>query len=223
VERFGLLYKYAKYITTGNSNHRRSQLYTDACHGKLDANELLTEIREKRNQEKLRAYPLIPFGADPAGEALSRYEFNRGFEKEPKQFGAQRRASEAMCDIDLVISVAHVGGVDPETSHSSIELRIAIAKELLALMSINNVTFAGAHAKIQGSLGEYSVHMGSGVVHQLGVGMLAVLPVHSQHRGRLFLPFADSDPKTAEIMSKLILFAEDKKIKDLSILMQINR
>jgi hypothetical protein len=526
-ERFGLLYRYAKYITSGNSSHRRSQLYTDACLGKLDANELLTEIREKRNQEKLRAYPLIPFGADPAGEALARYEFIRGFEKESKQFGAQRRASETkaarialrnlaltagysdvermvwslegakfesirhllepvslneavsvrlsvavgkpelicekngkplktlpkdldkdvrvaelktvikelrdqrirsiaslemamtersafsgtellglmqnpilsrlaealvwrcgdvvgfpkmsdseimlgdnigiepsaaslyiahpfdfrelgcwgalqrftlenglvqpfkqvlreyypvtddelseknisrryagnqvqpqrtlallkargwtvdyeeglqrvyykenliarmyamadwfspaeiesptletvgffsredgkpvdfadvppivfsetMRDIDLVVSVAHVGGVDPEASHSSIELRIAIAKELLALMSIKNVAFTGAHAKIQGSLGEYSVHMGSGVVHQLGVGMLAVLPIHSQHRGRLFLPFADSDPKTAEIMSKLILFAEDKKIKDPSILTQIN-
>ena len=77
-------------------------------------------------------------------------------------------------------------------------------------------------AKIHGSLGEYSVHMGSETVHQLGIGMLSVLPVHSQHRGRLFLPFADSDPKTAKIISKLVLFAEDKKIKDPSILMQIN-
>ena len=529
-EKFGLLYKYAKYITTGNINHRRSQLYTDACLGKLDANELLTEIREKRNQEKLRAYPLIPFGTDPKGEALSRYEFIRLFEKESKQFGSQRKASEekavrialrnlamtaeysdvermiwslegakfesirhlldpvnldevvsihlsvedgkpeivcekdgkslkslpksfakdervvelkavvkelrdqrkrsiqsletamtersafsisevlgllenpmlasivetlvwrcdgalgfpsvegkrislsrtgkdgesvsgtelfiahpfdfrefgcwsalqrhvlensviqpfkqvfreyypitedelaeknisrryagnqvqpqrtlallktcgwtvdyeeglqrvyyrenliarmyamadwfspseiesptleivrffnresgepvelslvppivfseTMRDIDLVVSVAHVGGVDPEASYSSIELRIAIAVELLPLMSISNVKFSGAHAKIHGNLGEYSVHMGSGTVHQIGIGVISVLPIHSQHRGRLFLPFADSDPKTAEIMSKLILFAEDKKIKDPSILTQMNR
>ena len=47
------------------------------------------------------------------------------------------------------------------------------------------------------------------------------MPVHSQHRGRIFLPFVDEDPKTAEIMSKIILFAEDTKIKDPFILDQI--
>jgi hypothetical protein len=51
--------------------------------------------------------------------------------------------------------------------------------------------------------------------------MVAVLPVHSQARGRIFLPFADDDPKTAEIMSKILLLAEDKKIKDPGILKQI--
>lgn len=39
-----------------------------------------------------------------------------------------------------------------------------------------------------------------------------------QARGRIFLPFADDDPKTAEIMSKILLLAEDQKIKDPSIL-----
>ena len=38
--------------------------------------------------------------------------------------------SETMRDIDLVVSVAHIGGVDPETSHSTVEMRIAIATEL---------------------------------------------------------------------------------------------
>lgn len=51
--------------------------------------------------------------------------------------------------------------------------------------------------------------------------MIFVIPVHSQHRGRIFLPFVDDDPKTAEIMSKILLFAEDKKIKDPKILSQI--
>ena len=51
--------------------------------------------------------------------------------------------------------------------------------------------------------------------------MINILPVHSQKRGRIFLPFVDEDPKTAEIMSKIVLLAEDKKIKDPSILDQI--
>ena len=51
--------------------------------------------------------------------------------------------------------------------------------------------------------------------------MIAILPVHSQQRGRIFLPFADDDPKTAEIMSKIILLCDDQKIKDPNILRQL--
>ena len=129
--------------------------------------------------------------------------------------------SETMRDIDLVVSVAHVGGVDPEASHSTVEMRVAIAAELLRFLKLHNVSWLSAHAKIQGNLGSYAVHMGSGVVHAEGRGMIAILPVHSQARGRIFLPFADDDPKTAEIMSKIILLAEDSKIKDPTILNQI--
>ena len=129
--------------------------------------------------------------------------------------------SETMRDIDLVVSVAHAGGVDPEASHSTVEMRIAIARELLSMLVVSNVSFQTAHAQIKGGFGEYSVHMGSGVIHKSGTGMIAVLPVHSQARGRIFLPFADDDPKTAEILSKILLFADDKKIKDPGILEQL--
>ncbi len=126
--------------------------------------------------------------------------------------------SEVMRDIDLVVSTAHAGGVDPEASHSTVEMRTAIATELLALLKVENVIIEGNHAHIKGSMGEYSVHMGSGVAHKKGVGALNIIPIHSQSRGRLFLPFADSDPRTAEIMAKILLLAEDQKIKDPSIL-----
>ncbi|WP_157243992.1 hypothetical protein, partial [Paenibacillus elgii] len=103
-------------------------------------------------------------------------------------------------------------------SHSTVEMRTAIAQELLMLLKVGNVRLEGSHAHVAGQLGEYTVHMGSGIVHKKGTGALTILPVHSQSRGRLFLPFADSDPRTAEIMSKLLLLAEDSKIKDPSIL-----
>jgi len=48
--------------------------------------------------------------------------------------------------------------------------------------------------------------------------MLFIVPVHSQHRGRLFLPFADDDPKTAEVLSKVLMLGRDKEIMDPSIL-----
>ena len=126
--------------------------------------------------------------------------------------------SETMRDLDLMVSTSYVGGVDPESSHSTVEMRIAIAKELTGMLSLSNVSFLDRHAKIEGKLGEYSVHMGSGVVHVKAKGMLPIVPVHSQHRGRIFLPFADDDPKTAEIMTKILLLANDQKIKDPEIL-----
>ena len=131
--------------------------------------------------------------------------------------------SEVMRDIDLMVSVAHVGGFDPEASLSTIDMRLSIARELLHLLKVFNVELKDTHALIKGSLGEYSVHLGSGVVHKSGTGMINItaLPGHMQTQGRIFLPFADSDPKTAEIMSEILLFAEDAKIKDPSILEQL--
>ena len=131
--------------------------------------------------------------------------------------------SEVMRDVDLAVSVAHAGGIDPEASHSTIEMRTALLTFTLPLFRLTNVEIRGSHAIIHGSLADYSVHLGSGVVHQIGGTMLSVLPVHSQHRGKLFLPCADDDPKTAEILSKVLLFAEDEKIKDPSILEQIQK
>ncbi|MBP5355030.1 MAG: DUF4132 domain-containing protein [Lachnospiraceae bacterium] len=131
--------------------------------------------------------------------------------------------SEVMRDVDLAVSVAHAGGVDPEASHSTVELRRAVCEFTLPLFGLTNVTFEKNHALITGGLADYSVHLGSGVVHIQGGPMINVLPVHSQHRGRLFLPFVDDDPKTAQIISEILLFAEDKKIADPFILQQIKR
>ncbi|QYR54896.1 DUF4132 domain-containing protein [Fusobacterium hwasookii] len=129
--------------------------------------------------------------------------------------------SEVMRDIDLVVSVAHVGDVDPEASQSTIEMRRAIVEFNAKLFKLKNVTFTESHALIKGTRAEYSIHLGSGVIHQKAGATIEVLPVHSQHRGRIFLPFIDEDPKTAEIMAKVLLFAQDEKIKDIFILEQI--
>lgn len=89
------------------------------------------------------------------------------------------------------------------------------------LFGLTNVTFEGTHAYIKGTLGNYNVQLGSGVIHRESGGMVNILPVHSQHRGKIFLPFIDEDPKTAEILSKILLLAEDRKIKDPYILQQL--
>ncbi|MFC2424302.1 MAG: DUF5724 domain-containing protein [Fusobacterium polymorphum] len=129
--------------------------------------------------------------------------------------------TEVMRDLDLVVSVAHIGDVDPEASHSTIEMRKAIIEFNCKLFKLKNVTFTENHALIKGERAEYSIHLGSGLIHQKAGSAISVLPVHSQHRGRVFLPFIDDDPKTAEIMAKVLLFAQDDKIKDVFILEQI--
>jgi hypothetical protein len=129
--------------------------------------------------------------------------------------------SETMRDVDLVVSVAHAGGVDPEATASTVEMRAALVRETARLMKLDNVGFAGSHVLIDGKLGEYSLHLGSGTVHRRPGGALCIIPVGSQHRGRLFLPFADDDPKTAEVVSKVLLLARDHEIKDPTILEQI--
>ncbi len=135
----------------------------------------------------------------------------------------ERLFSEIMRDVDLAVSVAHVGGVDPETSHSTVEMRAALLRFTLPLFRLNNVDIIGSHAHITGTRADYTLHLGSGVVHQKGGSMLSILPVHSQQRGRLFLPFADDDPRTAEILSKVLLLAEDANLKDPTILAQLNQ
>jgi hypothetical protein len=132
-----------------------------------------------------------------------------------------RLFSEVMRDVDLMVSVAHMGGVDPEASASTIEMRQNLIRETCRLLKLTNVRFEGNHALIDGELATYSVHLGSAVVHRQPGGFLCIVPVHAQHRGRLFLPFADDDPRTAEALSKVLLLAKDTEIRDPSILEQI--
>ena len=129
--------------------------------------------------------------------------------------------SETMRDLDLVVSVAHAGGVDPEATASTVEMRAALVTQTAKLLRLDNLRLVGSHVVIEGALGEYSVHLGSGVVHRRPGGSVCIIAVPSQRRGRLFLPFADDDPKTAEIVSKVLLLANDKQIKDPTILEQL--
>ena len=190
----------------------------------IDGSEGLQRIYYKANIIA-RIYALADWysPADIEAPTLEWVEFfdRKTFQRLPIDDVPDLIFSEVMRDVDLVVSVAHVGGVDPEASHSTVEMRRAIVQFNLPLFKLDNVRLEGAHAHIHGKLGDYTVHLGSGVIQQKAGAMINILPVHSQHRGRLFLPFLDEDPKTAEILSKIILFAEDGKIKDPFILDQI--
>lgn len=133
-----------------------------------------------------------------------------------------RLFSEVMRDLDLVVSVAHLSGVDPEATQSSVEVRGNLVRETAVLLNLTNVTVKERHVLVDGQLNHYSIHLGSGVVHQRPGGYVCIVPVHNAQRGRVFLPFVDKDPKTAEIIAKTIMLANDKKIKDPTILEQLS-
>ena len=130
--------------------------------------------------------------------------------------------SEVMRDRDLVVSVAHRGGVDPEASASTVEMRETLVLETCRLLGLKNVSIKKTHVMIKGHHSDYAIHLGSGQVHVTPGGHICVVAVGAQHRGRIFLPFADDDPKTAEVLSKVLLFADDAAIKDPTILQQIS-
>src|SRR5262249_31790825 len=58
--------------------------------------------------------------------------------------------SEVMRDCDLVVSVAHRGGVDPEASASTVEMRTSLVRETCALLGLKNVKFKSQHVLIDG-------------------------------------------------------------------------
>lgn len=157
------------------------------------------------------------------GAAMNAVYFIRRDQNEPMPLAEvpPRLLSETMRDLDLVVSVAHVGGVDPEASLSTVEMRTDLLRETLRLLKLKNVRLENNHALIDGHYAKYTIHLGSGTVHRQPGGFLCVIPVHNQHQGRIFLPFADPDPKTAEVISKALLLAEDKKIQDPTILEQL--
>lgn len=161
--------------------------------------------------------------ADIEGLTLEEVVFTKKGEWESLQLAEipPRVFSEAMRDLDLVVSVAHRGGVDPEASASTVEMRAALLRESCTALSLTTVEVKGHHAIVRGELASYAVHLGSANATVLPGTALLIVAVHSQHRGRLFLPFADDDPKTAEVMSKVLLLAQDRQIKDAGILDQI--
>lgn len=135
----------------------------------------------------------------------------------------RRLFSEAMRDLDLVVSVAHAGGVDPEASASTVQMRAMLVEETTEMLGIENIELTDNHVIVKGTIADYSIHLGSGMVHKRPGGAVCIVPIGAQHRGRVFLPFVDDDPRTAEVVSKVVLLAADDRIQDPTILEQLRQ
>ncbi|MFI6064528.1 DUF4132 domain-containing protein [Micromonospora sp. NPDC051227] len=150
--------------------------------------------------------------------------------------------SEVMRDVDLFVAAAGVGN-DPNWydggphgryrdywSQSSFgdltptaRTRREVLAELIPRLAIaNRCTFTDRFLEVRGDLHTYRIHCGSGnILIAPDDRYLCIIPDSAKAKEpEMFLPF-EGDSRLGEIISKALLLAADKKIKDPVILHQL--
>ena len=154
--------------------------------------------------------------------------------------------SEVMRDVDLFVGVSSIGNdptwADGGAVHRNAEAWNAFAfgalsesakvrKEVLEriiprLQIAERCTFEGRFLIVRGDLRTYKIHLGSGnILMSPNDQYLCIVPDRSSTAaatGPIYLPF-EGDGMLSIILSKALLLADDKKIKDPSIRAQIAR
>jgi Domain of unknown function (DUF4132)/Family of unknown function (DUF5724) len=128
--------------------------------------------------------------------------------------------SEAMRDLDLLIARAISSGSEEYSSGETIAARRALIKALQPALGGERIRIEERQVHLQGQLNHYRVNLASAHIHIEPGSYLCVIPA-AQRLAMLQLPFEDSDHRTCEIISKIVLLLADDKIKDESILLQI--
>jgi hypothetical protein len=140
--------------------------------------------------------------------------------------------SEAMRDIDQCL-VSESQGTNQrwveEDNHDQngsnyneqVRMREPLLRELVPLLGLGQaVRVEGRLAYIDGKRCHYRVDLGNGTIYtEPGGCYLCIVPRYDTQK--LYLPFEESDPKTAEILSKILLLARDETITDATILRQL--
>lgn len=153
--------------------------------------------------------------------------------------------SEAMRDVDLVVGVGSIGTnafwedwEERRRQHETLwaEQRAAYAEQLGAAADVRAQLFRevlpalglrerakleGRFVMVRGKEHLYRIHLGSGNIHIEPEGRyVCIVPARPKVEG-LYVPFEESDLKTAEILSKVLLLADDDKITDPTIRRQL--
>ncbi|MEH6352820.1 DUF4132 domain-containing protein [Pseudomonas sp. 3JA] len=129
--------------------------------------------------------------------------------------------SEVMRDADLLVSVAHAAD-DYSTSQETLQRRAELVGELIRGLGLQNVKCEGHFLHVTGQRANYRIHLGSAAIHIEPGNYLCIVPAGSSVT-EFYLPFADTDRKMAEVLSKMFLLLDDMNITDSLILEQIQR
>ena len=148
--------------------------------------------------------------------------------------------SEVMRDIDLLVGVTSIGadpawGLDREGPHAdywqrfadselsvAAENRKSVLETLLPKLAIRDrCRLEGRYLLVRGESNEYRIHLGSGnVIMEPGSRYLCIIRGSGDSAATVPLPF-EGDSMLGIILSKAFLLANDKAIKDETILRQI--
>lgn len=151
--------------------------------------------------------------------------------------------SEVMRDVDLFVGVASVGN-DPywvddrgeggraywdvyswgDLSQTAITRREVLARLLPQLKIADRCELEDRFLRVRGDLRTYRIHLGSGnIMMEPNDQYLCIVPSHGTSRGgTVYLPF-EGDGTMAIILSKAFMLADDRSIKDETIISQIQR
>jgi hypothetical protein len=151
--------------------------------------------------------------------------------------------SEVLRDVDLFVGVASVGN-DPNWSDgapagryrdywhnysfgdlsATAQTRQTVLERIVPRLKIaERCSFGDKFLIVRGDLRSYKIHLGSGnILMSPNDQYLCIVPKPSraEEGGKVFLPF-DGDNLISVILSKAFLLAEDRKIKDPTIMSQI--
>lgn len=152
-----------------------------------------------------------------------KYEWNEGQERRINLADVPPLVfSETMRDLDLVSVVAHRGD-ELGTSREVIRGRANLVRATVSAMGLAQVAVEEPYAHVQGQLTSYRIHLATGAVYLANGQYLCIVPSRKQQKA-VYLPFEErGEPIISEVISKILLLANDTRISDPTIVAQIAR
>lgn len=149
--------------------------------------------------------------------------------------------SETLRDVDLFVGVTSIGA-DPnwrdggperfhgywsnfsfgELATSGVERKLLLENLIPKLHIRDKCSFEGNFLVVTGKLRIYKIHMGSGNILMKPNDQYLCIVANRKQEQNVFLPF-EGDSMLSTILSKAFMLANDDKIKDKTIISQINK
>jgi hypothetical protein len=128
--------------------------------------------------------------------------------------------SEVLRDLDMVTVIAHQSD-EHGTSQEVLRQRGELVRATAAALGLSQVLVDEPHVFVRGMRAEYRIHLATGAIY-LGSGQYLCIVSNPRERKAIYLPFEDGgEPISSEIISKVLLLANDAGIADATILAQI--
>jgi hypothetical protein len=128
--------------------------------------------------------------------------------------------SEVLRDLDLVTVIAHESE-ESGTSKEVIKQRADLLRATVAALGLAQVRVEEPLVYVRGSLTGYRIHLATGAIYMESGQYLCIVP-SPRERKAIYLPFEEGgEPIVSEIISKVLMLANDTQIGDLTILAQI--